>query len=79
MDSDREILLTMNNLEKLNRESNPTSENISYLVDNNKYLCPNVKLHPLLARKENTFQPQCIEIFKHHCIGLTDKKYLSGQ
>ena len=63
LDSDREILLTINHLEKLNREINPTPENISYLVDNKKYLCPNGKFHPLITRKENTYQPQRIEIF----------------
>ena len=40
----------MNPMEKLNIERNPTSENISYLVDNKNYLCQHEKLHPITAR-----------------------------
>ena len=36
---------------KLIRESNTTSDHISYLVDNKKCMFQHGKLHPLTARK----------------------------
>ena len=39
----------MNPLEKLNRERSPTSDNVSYMVDNKKCMCPHGKLHTSTA------------------------------
>ena len=53
MDSDViQRFLNINTLEKLNIERNPTSENLSCLVDNKKLMYPHGKLHTLTDRKE---------------------------
>ena len=44
-------LLTMNPMEKVNRENKPASVNISYLFEETNCLCHNVKLNPLTNRK----------------------------
>ena len=45
------LLLTMNPMEKLKNTMNKTSDNMTYLIDNNKLLCQHKKLHPLTARR----------------------------
>ena len=45
------LLLTMNPMEKLKNSMNKTSENMTYLIDNKKFLCQHNKLHPLTARR----------------------------
>ena len=44
-------LLTMNPMKKNITKRNTTSENITYLVDNKKFLCQHEKLHPLTAKR----------------------------
>ena len=40
------LLLTMNPMEKLKNSMNKTSENMTYLIDNKKFLCQHNKLDP---------------------------------
>ena len=47
------LLLTMNPMGKLKNNMNKTSENMTYLIDNKKFLCQHNKLHPLTARRGN--------------------------
>ena len=41
----------MNPMEKHITEINTISQNFTYIVDNEKYLCQHEKLHPLIARR----------------------------
>ena len=43
------LLLTMNPMEKLKNNMNKTSENMTYIIDNKRFLCKHNKLHPLLT------------------------------
>ena len=56
------VLFTMNPLEKNNKERNPTSENIPYLLSNKTFFGPDGKIHTLSARKGKYFSKTIIEI-----------------
>ena len=58
-------LLTMNHMEKHITKRNTASENITYMVDKNCFLCHHDKLHPLQLKRGNGFQKQCIDILKN--------------
>ena len=45
------LLLTMNPMEKHKKSMNKISENMTYLMDNKKFLCQHKKLDPLTARR----------------------------
>ena len=48
---DQNKMLTVNSMEKHIIERNTASDNISFLVDNQNFLCQHEKLHPLTSRK----------------------------
>ena len=56
------LLLTMNPVEKLKNTMNKTSDNMTYLIYNKKFLCQNKKLHPLISKRENGCQKYCIAL-----------------
>ena len=69
------LLLTMNPMEKLKNTMNKTSENMTYLIGNKKFLCQHNKLHPLTARRgkwiSETFYREIASIVKNdspNCI-----------
>ena len=45
------LLLTMNPMGKLKNTMKTTSEKITYLIGNKKFLCRHNKFHPLTARR----------------------------
>ena len=43
------LLLTLNPMAKLKNKMNKTTENMTYLINNKKFLCQHNKLHPLTS------------------------------